>query len=325
MEGIKTPPGIVTKKSKILGGGISRGLRVMTARTGRSDWPKVSLVIDWKDMMYEGYPTHYFSSGYSALFCVRRALAKAAGKAPESILDFGCGHGRVLRSLAADFPRAGLAAADVDSGGVNFCAKTFGAVPMYFNTEFSRLVFKTKFDLIWVGSVFTHLRSERWMSLLEVFRSILTEDGLLVFSTHGSDTERRLREGQCQWCGLEAERVAKILRNYDERGFGYSDYRESHDYGFSLSSPEWVSPQIAEVGLELVLYQNNGWDDCQDVWPFKLARVLRWTPHRCGDADKLAKRPASGSVQEAERSFAYASNSRFLLRKLSVRVNRGRS
>jgi hypothetical protein len=28
-----------------------------SARTGRSDWPKVSLVIDWKDMMYEGYPT----------------------------------------------------------------------------------------------------------------------------------------------------------------------------------------------------------------------------------------------------------------------------
>jgi|HubBroStandDraft_6_1064221.scaffolds.fasta_scaffold116808_2 SAM-dependent methyltransferase len=245
----------------------------MTARTGRSDWPKVSLVIDWKDMMYEGYPAHYFSSGYSALFCVRRALDKAAGKVPDSILDFGCGHGRVLRSLAADFPHAGLTAADVDSGGVNFCVKTFGAVPVYSNTDFSRLVFNTKFDLIWVGSVFTHLRSERWMSLLEVFRSILTEDGLLVFSTHGSDAERRLREGQCQWCGLEADRVARILRDYDERGFGYSDYRKSHDYGFSLSSPEWVSPQIAEVGLELVLYQNNGWDDCQDVWASRLARV----------------------------------------------------
>ena len=105
-------------------------------------------------MMYEGYPTHYFSSGYSALFCVRRALDKAASKSPESILDFGCGHGRFLRSLAADFPRAGLTAADVASGGVNFCAKTFGAIPMYSDTDFSRLVFNTKFDLIWVGSVF---------------------------------------------------------------------------------------------------------------------------------------------------------------------------
>ena len=150
--------GLLRRNQKFLEAGFREASEFMTARTGRSDWPKVSLVIDWKAMMYEGYPTHYFSSGYSALFCVRRALDKAVNKAPESILDFVCGHGRVLRSLAADFPRAGLTAADVDSGGVNFCAKTFGAVPMYFNTDFSRLVFNTKFDLIWVGSVFTHLR-----------------------------------------------------------------------------------------------------------------------------------------------------------------------
>jgi SAM-dependent methyltransferase len=226
-------------------------------------------------MMYEGYPTHYFSSGYSALFCVRRALDKSVSKAPESILDFGCGHGRVLRSLAAEFPRAGLTAADVDSGGVNFCVKTFGAIPMCSNADFSRLVFNTKFDLIWVGSVFTHLRSERWLSLLEVFRSILTKDGLLVFSTHGSEAERRLREGQCRWHGLEADRVAKILRDHDKRGFGYSDYRKSKDFGVPLSCPEWVSPRIKEVGFELVLYQKKSWDDCQDVWALKLARDLR--------------------------------------------------
>jgi SAM-dependent methyltransferase len=265
--------GLLRRNQKYLEAGLRGASEFMSARTGRSDWPKVSLVIDWKDMMYEGYPTHYFSSGYSALFCVRRALDKAAGKSPKSILDFGCGHGRVLRSLVADFPHAGLTAADVDVTGVNFCAKMFGAIPVYVGTDFSRLVFNTRFDLIWVGSVFTHLRSERWMILLELFRSILTEDGLLIFSTHGSEVERRLREGQWRWYGLEAERGAKILREYDKRGFGYSDYRKSPDYGVSLSSPEWVSPQIAEVGFELVLYQENGWDDCQDVWALKLARV----------------------------------------------------
>jgi SAM-dependent methyltransferase len=265
--------GLLRRNQRYLEAGLRGASEFMSARTGRSDWPKVSLFIDWKDMMYEGYPTHYFSSGYSALFCVRRALDKAAGKSPKSILDFGCGHGRVLRSLVADFPHAGLTAADVDVTGVNFCAKMFGAIPVYAGTDISRLVFNTRFDLIWVGSVFTHLRSERWMILLELFRSILTEDGLLIFSTHGSEVERRLREGQWRWYGLEAERGAKILREYDKRGFGYSDYRKSQDYGVSLSSPEWVSPQIAEVGFELVLYQENGWDDCQDVWALKLARV----------------------------------------------------
>ena len=245
----------------------------MSARTGRPDLPKVSLVIDWKDMMYEGYPVHYFSSGYSALFCVRRALDKAAKKPPGSILDCGCGHGRVLRSLAADFPRARLTVADLDSGGVNFCAKTFGAIPVHSNPDLSRVSFDTKFDLIWVGSVFTHLRAERWLGLWELFRSVLTEEGLLVFSTHGGEVERRLKEGQCGWYGLEAVRASEILRGYQTRGFGYSDYRKSRDYGVSVSSPEWVGRQIVEAGFEPVLCQKNGWDDCQDVWAATLVRV----------------------------------------------------
>jgi SAM-dependent methyltransferase len=264
--------GLLGRNQKYLESGLQEASGLMSARTGRSDWPKVSLVIDWKDMMYEGFPTHYFSSGYSALFCVRRALDRAPSKSPKSVLDFGCGHGRVLRSLAADFPQARLTVADVDAAGVNFCAKTFGAMPVYSETDFSRLAFNTTFDLIWVGSVFTHLRWERWMSLWELFRSILTENGLLIFTTHGTEVERRLREGQCRWYGLETERVAKILWDYDNRGFGYSDYRKSPDYGVSLSSPEWVGSKITEVGFELVLFQENGWDDCQDVWAAWIAR-----------------------------------------------------
>jgi len=258
--------GLFRRNQKYLEAGLLEARGFMSARTGRSDWPKVSLVIDWKDMMYEGCPALYFSSGYSALFCVRRALDEAGRKAPESILDFGCGHGRVLRSLAADFPLARLTAADLDAGGVNFCAKTFGAIPVYSNPDFSRLSFNTKFDLIWVGSVFTHLRAEQWLSLWELFRSVLTEDGLVVFSTHGGEVARRLREGQSGWYGLEAERAAEILQGYDKGGFGYSDYRKTNDYGVSVSSPEWVNRQIGEVGFERILCQENGWDDCQDVW-----------------------------------------------------------
>jgi SAM-dependent methyltransferase len=258
--------GLLRRNRKYLEAGLREASGLMSARTGRSDWPKVSLVIDWKDMMYEGYPAHYFSSGYSALFCVRRALDEGGKRPPGSILDFGCGHGRVLRSLAADFPHARLTATDLDAGGVNFCAKTFGAIPVHSSTDLSRVSFDTKFDLIWVGSVFTHLRTERWLSLLELFRSVLTKDGLLVFSTHGDEVARRLREGRCGWYGLETERASEILKGYDKSGFGYSDYRKSRDYGVSLSTPEWVSRRIVDVGFEPVLCQQNGWDDCQDVW-----------------------------------------------------------
>jgi SAM-dependent methyltransferase len=224
------------------------------------------LAIDRKDMMYEADPTHYFCVGYSALFCIRRALYKAAKKNVKSILDFGSGYGRVLRSLAAAFPDAALTAADLDSAAVSFCAKAFGAVPVYSEVDFSRLVFSTRFDLIWVGSLFTHLSSERWASLLKLLRSILTEDGLVVFSTHGSEAERRLREGQSRFYGLEPERIAKILQDHSLNGFGYSDYQRSPGYGVSLSSAKWVCFQVNDLGFEPILYLRNGWDNHHDAW-----------------------------------------------------------
>jgi SAM-dependent methyltransferase len=254
---------------KYLAAGVREALDLIAAQTNRSDWPKVSPVVDRHDMMYEGHAALYFLSGYSALLCVRQAVNKAGKKSVKSILDFACGHGRVLRALAADFPDAALTAVDTNKGGVDFCKKTFKAKPVYSHIDFSNLVFHTKFDLIWVGSLFTHLSAQRWPNLLRLLRSVLTDDGLLIFSTHGPDAERKLRDLQVHVFNLEAERIARILQDYDACGFGYSDYGRYHGYGVSLSSPQWVTRQINEFGLELTLYQENGWDNFQDVWAAK--------------------------------------------------------
>jgi SAM-dependent methyltransferase len=255
---------------KYLSASLEEALESIRAKTERFDWPKVSSRIHFNDMMYEGHATWYFSSGYSALFCIRQALDKAGKRAVTSILDFACGHGRVLRSLAANFPEAALTAVDTNKSGVDFCAKVFGAEPVYSNIDFSNLVFDAKFDLIWVGSLFTHLYAERWSIVLELLRSVLTEDGLLIFSTHGSDAERRLRDRQVLLFNLEPERIEKIFDGYDKRGFGYSDYRRYPGYGVSLSSARWVTQQLNKVSLEPVLHQEKGWDNFQDVWAVRL-------------------------------------------------------
>jgi SAM-dependent methyltransferase len=259
---------------RFLAAGRREALELMSSKTGRPDWPQVSLRIDRKDMMYEGDPTHYFYVGYSALFCVEQALEKAAKTSVKSILDFGSGHGRVLRSLAARFPHAKLTAADLNAAAVDFCAKAFGAAPIYSDTDCSRLVFNSRFDLIWVGSLFTHISAERWTTLLKLFRTVLTEDGMAVFSTHGTEAERRLKEGQTRFYGLEPERIAKILEDHGKHGFGYSDYRKSPGYGVSLSSPEWVSLQVTTLGFEPVLYLKNGWDNHHDVWAVRKGNFL---------------------------------------------------
>src|SRR5262249_45606967 len=73
----------------------------------------------------------YLAVGESALKAIRLALLTARAPQPGEILDLPCGHGRVLRWLAAAFPEARLTACDLLRDGVDFCASAFGAAPIY--------------------------------------------------------------------------------------------------------------------------------------------------------------------------------------------------
>src|SRR4029453_405200 len=116
---------------------------------------------------------HYFDCGRSALECINKALliASIPPKRIKRILDLPCGHGRVLRHLKAAFPEAEIAACDLLRDGVDFCSSTFGATAIYSCDEPEAIPLKPEsFDLIWVGSLFTHLDAPLWSRFLAVLR-----------------------------------------------------------------------------------------------------------------------------------------------------------
>ena len=94
-----------------------------------------------------------------------------------------CGHGRVLRTLRAAYPQAEIVACDIDTDGVDFCAKTFDAIPVYSKENPEEIDLRRKFDLIWVGSLFTHIRDERWPEFLSFFSRVLAPGCVLIFTT----------------------------------------------------------------------------------------------------------------------------------------------
>ena len=82
-------------------------------------------------MKWAGDVSNYFVHAKSAINLIRAVLALVA-KDKDSIrciLDFPCGHGRILRGLRTEFPEADIVAADLDRRGVKFCADTFGEIP----------------------------------------------------------------------------------------------------------------------------------------------------------------------------------------------------
>ncbi|HYP02594.1 MAG TPA: methyltransferase domain-containing protein, partial [Pyrinomonadaceae bacterium] len=122
-----------------------------------------------RDTMYAGDGAHYFKVGLSAMRALEEAIGRAKLSQVERVLDLPCGHGRVLRFLVERFPQAAFTACDLDRDGVDFCAHTFGATPVYSDADLDALSFDTRFDLIWCGSLVTHLNEGATRALFRLF------------------------------------------------------------------------------------------------------------------------------------------------------------
>lgn len=227
-----------------------------------------------RDMPEEHALDHYLESGRTALRCVRAALAAAGTADVRRILDLPCGHGRVLRVLKAAFPGAALTACDIDRGGVDFCAEQFGAEPVYSVEDPGRIPLSGPFDLIWCGSLLTHLDAPVWPAFLSRFRSLLSPDGVCVFTTHGIGAVEYIRAGRSPYGHVDA---GKLLRWYERYGFGFLPYHTGGRYGVSMSSAAWVLGQVRKLpDARLVLYTEKGWHNHQDAVAFGPVPPPEW-------------------------------------------------
>jgi SAM-dependent methyltransferase len=228
------------------------------------------------DLPNRGIPRRrYLALGRLGLDCIR--LAMLAAPTPKekvrSILDLPSGYGRVLRHLKAEYPEAGLTACDIDRDAVDFCAATFGATRLYGEVHPRDLKPESQFDLIWCGSLLTHMDAPMWVEFLDFFESALLPGGVLVVTTHGRSIAALMREGR-RFMPNEQRREA-ILRSYADTGFGYADYSTPEEerralshptsYGISLAQPSWVCALFeSRPGLQIITYMENRWGG-QDV------------------------------------------------------------
>ena len=248
------------------------------------DIPNVDPTIHPAEKMWPEHRAHYFAVGQSALRAIRLALQLAHRPDPAAILDLPCGHGRVTRTLRAAYPAARITACDLLADGVEFCAQTFAADPVISVDKPTPALFPYQFDLIFVGSLLTHLDAPYWQHFLALFSDLLLPGGVLVFTTHGHEVATRLRAGNHYGYltrGLERRlrrytrylrgateahddlaRTRRLLARFDRTGFAFT----GPGYGLTLSSPAWVTAQLAHhPALQLIMLKEKLWDEHQDV------------------------------------------------------------
>jgi SAM-dependent methyltransferase len=243
----------------------------LTAVDGQlpAEFGATSREVSWVVSPNEQMPTSdlpgYMATGQSALKAIRLALLAARAPEPRSILDLPCGHGRVMRWLAAAYPEASLSACDLLTDGADFCAETFGAKAIHSVPEPGPELFDDLFELIWVGSLLTHLDAAAWDHFFMLFEQILAPGGVLVFSTHGELVAERMRQGH--YYGYPPRAVERTLRTYAHAQFAFlEESPEQIDYGITIARPPWVIDRVTRLGdFRVALYAEALWANHQDV------------------------------------------------------------
>lgn len=208
------------------------------------------------DMLTAG-EAWYFRYGRMAVDWIKMAASLIGTEQFANILDLPCGYGRVLRHLRACYPQARIVAAELNREAADFCARAFSAEPFYSNDDPGALILPGPFDLIWCGSLLTHLSADDSLAFLDLFYRSLASDGLLLFTIHG-----RAMRWHLEMRARHSPHLRPMLQALDRDGYAF---RVRHGrYGGSYCSPQWALSAILRHDWRIVTISEAAWGR-QDV------------------------------------------------------------
>ncbi len=198
----------------------------------------------------------FIETGLKSAAKIEKALKKAGFPINDftSILDFGCGCGRIIRHWPAK-TNAGLSGSDYNPKLIDWCSDHLDFGRFFANDLEPPLECGNgNFDLIYANSVFTHLDEQLQNSWLVELRRVLRPGGVLVLTTHGDAWRGGLdpRERRCYESG------AIVVRSASSSGSNLCE---------TYHAPKYFRP-VAEGIFSRVWHFPMGCEEEkeQDVW-----------------------------------------------------------
>ncbi len=139
----------------------------------------------------------FFESGQQSVRDLNRALGvlDRSLESYPSILEFGCGCGRIILWLGHLAGAASLHGVDIDERAIRWAQDNMPYATFKVNSALPPLDYPDdSFDLVYNHSVFTHLDEEYQDRWLEELRRVTKPGGTILLTVHGDEAVRYVSE-----------------------------------------------------------------------------------------------------------------------------------
>lgn len=211
------------------------------------------------------------------------ALFEKFGNRPNdaawSVLDFGCGCGRLARFLTP-LHAWHVHGCDINPQLVDWCAHNLNDMEPLRNGIAPPLpITESTFDLVYSMSVFTHLDDEAAQNWFSELMRVLKRGGLLIVTTHGTRVLEIIRDSTAhqKMFEIDSRRASDIMANLPQVGYYHQRYAASTlnvanagvEYGNAFVHPNYVRRHWLTPRCTLLCHVPAGLRHSQDIFVFR--------------------------------------------------------
>jgi SAM-dependent methyltransferase len=134
----------------------------------------------------------YFREGASMVGLIEKVATWRFGgwAGVGSFLDFAAGYGRTTRFVVEHLPAERVTVGEIQRDALEFQEREFGVKTLASTSDPDELESSTRFDLVFVASLFTHLPDRTFGMWLAKLWELVAPGGVLVFSVHDEAINR---------------------------------------------------------------------------------------------------------------------------------------